>query len=416
MELEKNLLNSLTTTEGVKQAFDEGLREEHFKNTENRGIFVFIKDYWFESNQAPTPAVVKEEFPHFDLIEPEESLTWLIDKVKNRFLRLQVEDVLAKSAELSHEGDHQKALSLLQGESWWIAQSMADRRSAANLADENNLLERRNRYRERALFEGDVRGVPLGFPEIDAHIFGLLPGELCSVAGYSGTGKTWMLLLSAVAAWRAGYKPYIVSLEVAKEDIEDRLDCIMSGVPYTKVLQGSLDRNELTALKEAQDLLASEGFLIVDNPPLGERDVQTIINKAVQAGADFLVIDQLSFITPRHKHNQLREAYGEIIHELKAMISADKHKMACMLAVQFNRAQQDAKNRGGMQNIGEASFVERASDFVYGLTQTNEMRVNNSMAFDIMKTRRQYPKSWQLNWELKNRTRFSVDMEIIKED
>lgn len=421
MELEKSILSSLTTTAGIQKAWNKGLRTEHFElggSVNNRGIYEFIIDYWFKSKKAPTSEVLTTEFPHFFTVEPEESLDWMIDKIQSRYRKNQINILNEKVAMLNDSkdaDDNKKALLTLNTESFAIAQSLMDRQSIANMASGESLDARQSRYAERALFDKSVMGAPTGFQDVDEHIFGILPGELAVVAGYSGTGKTWALLWAAYQAYLKGFRPYVVTLEVPKDDMEDRMDCVISGVPYTDLLRGTLDRDQLKKLKDAQELLRDTGFMVIDNPGQGYRNVATIVNKAMQAESNFLIIDQLSFIEDRGKTNNTRDKYGEIMNDLKVGISSNEDKIAAYMAVQFNRSQKADKGRGGQWNIGESSYVERTADHVFGITQTEELVVNQCMYWDIMKCRRQAPASWLLNWKLKKETSFSVNMGIPRE-
>jgi replicative DNA helicase len=369
-------------------------------------------DYWFKSKIAPTGEVLKEEFPSFEVITPEESLDWLIYTIKQRYLRNNLTKALEKAAEQADSGELNVALSTLTNEGFDLKRSMTDRKSSVNLASDESVEARRSRFKERCAFEGDVRGAPLGFSEIDEYFMGILPGEIGTLAGYSGTGKTFAGCWSAISAWRAGWNPYFVTLEVPKDDVEDRIDCLMADVPYTGLLRGSLDRDQIKRLYAAQEERMDTKTLILDNPRSEERDVNTLIQKAIQSGSDYLIIDQLSFITSRNKRLSTRDAYGEIMNSLKTGIASGDDKIPLFMMAQFNRAQTKAKGRGGMENLAEAVFVEQYSDHVFGLTQTNEMKVNRSMAFDIFKCRRQGNKAWLLNWQLDDRSHFSVDIEI----
>jgi replicative DNA helicase len=418
MEIEAAILNSLTVTSNVQKAWDSGLKGEHFEEPLRRGIFNFIMQYWSDDaeHRAPTIEVLLEEYPHFKAGEPDESLDWMIKKVHERYRRNKVQNLNERTAELiesKEPGSSADALKLLIDEGFEIAQSLSDRRSVANLADPENIQSRRNRYNQRARFTGEIRGAPTGFEAIDQHFYGILPGEMACIAGYAGTGKSWGLGVAAIAAARAGYRPYIVTLEIPKDDFEDRLDCIMSGVPYTKVLRGDLDREELTRLHAAQDELRDLS-LIIDNPADGERTVQMLTTKAVQAGADYLLVDQMSFVEARRHYPNLRDKYGEVLKDFKVKIAAGDDKIALYMAVQMNREQKKNSNktRGDTTNLADAAFVEQYADHVFALTQTNEMLVNQAMCFDIFKCRRQGKKAWLLNWQLKNRTHFSVNQDI----
>ena len=167
-------------------------------------------------------------------------------------------------------------------------------------------------------------------------------------------------------------------------------------------------------LKEAQDELAEEGSIFIEQPDRGERTVQYLTTRARQLGADFLVIDQLSFMESRRFYPSTTDKHAEIIHELKEDISSTKNgKLPTLLAVQLNRAaaSENASQRGNMQNIANSSAIEQTVDIAYGLYRNKEIRANNCMVIDIMGSRRTDPKSWLLDWRLDDVSRFEVIQE-----
>lgn len=273
---------------------------------------------------------------------------------------------------------------------------------------------RRRRYEERAAFDGDVAGVPIGLHEIDSHSFGILPGELALVAALSKTGKTFLLAHAAIAARRAGYTPYFASLELSVTDMEDRLDAVLSGLSYEKIQKGKLTDDEHKTLNEEQDKFSALGSTFVEKPPKNERTVPFLVNRAWDVGADFLVIDQLSFLESATQNNY-RDGHirvGDIVNDLKLEISQDDtHAMPTLMAVQINREGSKA-DKLKLQHLALTSSLEQIADAVYGLSQSEEMRANRSMQMEQLGFRRGASKSWLLAWELGNRTNIAVRQEI----
>lgn len=414
MNLEEGIISSLLDCESISQAFELGLREEFFESPTNKAVVSFILKYWFDSNRtvAATADVLEFQFPGVKIVKVEEALEWLIDSIKKRFKDLAIAEALEEIASKVADDHGAEALQLMASSAWEIARNTTDRRSIADVSENGDV--RFARYIDRATNPGITKGAPIGMAEVDVHTSGIHQGELAVMVGYPGTGKTWMLVNAAVRALQAGYVPYIASLELSRRDIEDRVDCVMSGVPYTSLLQGSLVSEDVDRLKDAQDRLKALGSLYVDHPPFSERTVRSLVNKAREAGSNYLLIDQLSFVQPRKYYQSTADRITEVVNELKVDISERKEtELAVLMAAQFNReSTKQGKERGGLQHIGLSTSIEGVVDQAYGLTQSKEHRVNNAMVMDLLKFRRGPISSWLLNWQLVGGTRLSVEQEI----
>ena len=344
---------------------------------------------------APTPEVLVEEFGPQEDYEPEESVRWLVEKLKSRYITNQTQNLMRKVA-LDTVDDPQGSLGTLYSESWQIKENVTPRAARKNMA--TSIQERRIRYAEKA--ENQDPGAPIGIEEVDEFTGGILPGELAIVAGYAKTGKSFTLVNAAVQARRQGYTPYVASLEQSVEEFEDRIDAFASGVGYGKLQRGELTPTEIDRLNASQDQFASLGPLYLESPPRGERTVVSIVNRARQLGADYLIIDQLSWLDTRERYRERRDEYKELIYDLKEEIGrATAGTLPCLMAVQFNR-QSGPKGRGQMNNIANAADIEQTVDIAYGLYRSDEMRAQNSMVLDIMGSRRTDEESFLLGWYL----------------
>ncbi|WP_267716699.1 DnaB-like helicase C-terminal domain-containing protein [Streptomyces sp. CoH17] len=404
----------MTDESRLRRAWDLGLRTDHFESPMNRLAFEFCVGYWEQSalTEAPSPQVVKHEFPGLKLIEPEATVDYLVGALQKRFRSNSIKELILKEAPRINDDPERVANSLFE-EAWRVMQLSVERRSRADMSQD--VAERRQRYLERASFTNEVKGVPFGLTGVDEHSFGLLPGELGVVVAFTKVGKSHMLAKSAIAARRAGWTPYIATLELSKDEFEERIDAHVSGLKYTEIQRGRLSPADYDLLLNAQDEFAALGSFYVEKPPRGERTVAQIINRARYLGADCVFIDQLSFMESSERHSEERNKISSIVFDLKAEISEHEAKMIpCMMAVQFNRASTAVKGgRGGLQHLALSSAIEQTADQIWALSTTKEMRANNSLVLDLIGFRRGNTKTWLLEWDLRSQTKIDVREEIV---
>ncbi|QGJ94934.1 RecA-like DNA recombinase [Gordonia phage Stormageddon] len=408
MELEKATLSRLTSPDAVRQCWDLGLRADVFEDPHNARIYQFVIDYWLDSSMrsAPTERVITTEFPGFVSVDNDESLTWLVGKLQDRYRANQVQEVLRAAAQMSVE-DPEGALAEMYNSSHRIRETVLPRQDRVVVHE--TIESRRDRYLQRS--HEVIGGATLGLREVDEHTGGVLPGEVAIVAAYTKTGKSFMLVNAAVEAAKQGWVPYIATLEQNIPEFEDRIDAFYSGVGYGDLTHGRLSPEALRQLYEAQDRMRDENHLIhLERPGRGDRTVVNLVNRARQVGANYLVIDQLSWMDAKSRHRDRRDRYEELIYDLKEEVSrASAGEIPCFMAVQYNRQAVSTKGEtGGLHNIANSADIEQTVDIAYGLHRTEEMRANNAMVLKTLGSRRGDIRNWLLGWYLDEETRIFV--------
>ena len=404
MDIEKAIIGALATPEDIKTALEEGINPELFADPLHSGVVEFIIGYYKGSLKAPGPAVLEEQFGQpIEVEQSEDSLDWLIYRLKGRYKSNRLQDILRDGAEGAFENPDE-TVDQLYRDLWEVRQNVSSHKNRVNLAE--NITDRREAYHQRLAVSSQA--APIGFDEVDRFTGGIRPGELVTVAGYAKQGKSWTLVNAAVEARRQGYTPYVASLELDVQTFSERIDSVFSGIGYGKISRGALVPSELDRLHAAQEELADLGPFYVENPVPSERSADDLVARARQLGCDYVIIDQLSWIKPSRNHRDRRDAYLEVLETLKLSAgSVQEGPLPVMLAVQFNR-EAGPKGRGSMNQMANAADIEQIADMMFGLYRTEEMRADDALVLDMLGTRRTDLRSWLLHWELDDRTDFHV--------
>ena len=409
----------MTDVHEINRIWDMGIRREAFEDPINGFAFEFMVGYWKDAQMqsAPTMTVMEAEFPQLTLpVLVEETTDWLVMWMKNRYSSRRVQTVVRDVMKLT-SSDPVAALDKMWHDAYDAAQNNIPRYSRVDMTQ--TVDDRRERY-NREIRENQMAGVSIGLTELDEHTRGILPGELCAAAAYTKTGKSWMLANAFVSAHKAGLRPLFFTLEMGVPEMEDRIDAIYSGVSYQRLSQRELTPPEVADWHTAQDEAAAGAPMWIERPQRGERTVKHMVNRARQLGADFLIIDQLSFIDSERDYtgdSALRMKHGELIFELKDEISREAAgKLPCLLAVQLNRQAAAGGGRGELYNFANSSMVEQTVDIALGLWRNQEMRSNNAMGLDIMGSRRCDTRSWTLAWHLTDRTEIRIREEFFENE
>jgi replicative DNA helicase len=407
VSLERKLLSRLTDPTEIARVWDLGLRSEVFEEPFNQYVYNFIIDYWQQSKMktAPTALVIATERPGFKFEENvEEEAWWIAGELQSRWARNNLHETLIQGADVA-QADPVKAWKWLQARAYEANEVITPRHTRSDMSDYES---RRERYRYRE--EQKVAGMTLGLPELDEYTGGILPGELCTLGAYSGVGKTLFLLHAAAVARKAGYQPIIFTLEMPIDEIEDRLDALLSGVSYSRLSRQKLDSQEMKSYEVMQEAVADMGHLRIEAPGEGERTVSHLVSRARYTNSDFLLIDQLSFMEAseaRSGSEKYRQA--SIMKQLKNEISnATLGKLPCLLAAQFKRESLDRTDGPLIQDFADAAEVERTSDLCLGLSRTQQQKANRTMRLDILKGRRSDTAKYLLKWDLIDATTIEI--------
>ena len=408
-DLEGKAVALLTDADALSKMYGLGLRSVHFDRLETREAWDFAVGYWRESGfrNAPSVEAIQSKVRHIVIGEPDESPVWVAQEMKRAYAgRLASKAILEASRQVSD--DPMQAVATLSDTMWGIRRRTQERRNQSNLVD--SIEDRRRRYAERAkAAENGVIGESLGFDEVDDLTGGIRGGELVTLVAGPKVGKTWMMLQVARRCIERGHTCVVFTLEMDVSQIEDRFDAVLSGVSYARLDAGRLSTKEMRQLMDTQDRESELGDIRFIKLGIGERTVENMVRIARDERADLVIIDQLSFIETSRQFASRADQVSSIILELKAAISQDEDDMLpVLLLAQFNRAGASAGDKADISSIGLSSEVERTSDALISLSQTDEERANNVLKMIILASRRYDLGRFLIHRELVERTDISM--------
>ena len=417
MDIEKSLVRHFANLDSFNEIWNKGIRSDHFFDDGVRELFEYSLDYYIRSEFKQTvdqdflETKFADYFARNEWPEEEYLVGVLIEEMMTKYRKATTQNVLLKAA-TALEADPEAGIALALSS---LSKIQNDTSTRERLEVYGDGYDRRvNNYLEEvANPTKDKKGIYLGWDELNDHMYGIQKGELAVVVGIPNVGKSWVGSVIALEAARRKNKVYFASLELRKELTLMRLDCLASGVPYSRYERGQLTPNELRRLKEAREEIMEFGeYLMIDSPARkNERSVLELYSKAKHWGADMIVGDQLSWVTTEKSYGQASNVQSLQMAEVITDIASTNREMgmASVWLAQFNReAMKNKKGRGGLGNIGLSSQIEQIVDMAIGIGATREMKQQEALVMDIMKSRRSDLKSWMMGFELKDRTSLKI--------
>jgi replicative DNA helicase len=212
---------------------------------------------------------------------------------------------------------------------------------------------------------GKLRGVPTGFPALDETLSGLQKSELIILGARPSVGKTSLALDIARNASKAGFTVGVFSLEMSREQLQDRIISSESQVPLWNILTGRISNdNEFSMIQGALDRLSSTKLFIDDSPSLNVLQMRSMARRLqVEHGLDLLVVDYLQLIRPRISSDNMVNMITEISRGLKAL--ARELKVPVLALSQLSRGLEQRDHKiPRLSDLRDSGSIEQDADIV----------------------------------------------------
>lgn len=271
MNHEVKLLNSIIDTKDYVTAVNGGVDNVFI---EYRDVWNFVMSHHDQHGKVPSKETVKQHHPDFEFFATPEPLSYYLDEAKKESLAFQARTIISKANSLIGDAGPKEALSYLMENTSKLY------KYSSNLKDTDlagDWKERFDNLKERSLKGRDeLQGIPSGISVIDKSFGGWQSGDFVVLLGWTGVGKSFIARLFAVNAWKAGYRPLIISLEMNKLQEGQRLDTLLNnGEGYftnTDLVRANPDivskyedwAKEMFEGKHAIHLVTSEGLETAD--------------------------------------------------------------------------------------------------------------------------------------------------------
>ena len=145
---------------------------------------------------------------------------------------------------------------------------------------------------------GDV-GIKTGITSFDVCLpMGIAKGQLGILLAYPAIGKSWLALYFAVQAWKHGYKPMIVSLEMTEHEVRNRIFTVIADgfFSHRALSAGRVSDNEFKLWAE-KSIEGRPPFKIISNDTGAEMTPNLISSKIDQYKPDIIILDYLQLMT-----------------------------------------------------------------------------------------------------------------------
>lgn len=311
--IQLQFLNAVLSRKNSSLITLNNINDSYF--SEYKDEFRYIQKHLQDYGTLPDFTSFLSAFPNFDVIQVEEPDSYLLKElVKDKNLR-SLSTSFNKVRELIMSNKYEDAFSLYINS----AQEIQKEDAGLNCVDILTDISRFDTYMDKCKSFNKYY-VSTGFTELDELIGGWDRNEeLATIVARAGTGKTWLLLKTAIAGAKQGLKVGIYSGEMSDKKVGYRIDTLMSHLSNGALIHGNIGikdeyKNYLDNLKtsiQGEILVLTPNML---NRPATVSALQAFIEKYK---LDMLCIDQHSLLEDDRKARTPVERASNISRDLK---------------------------------------------------------------------------------------------------
>lgn len=392
LDLDYDLFCHLADEKSIERLRAERVTSELIEDSEIAAAFEWQIEHIRDHGTPASGTVIEEEWEGLSLNPPQTAIGDLIERIRERYMRNQgrtairnlyeraYADPLTVAKDMQREGRRLAELTVRRGESYG--------------SDDHDRWLRNYKSKER-----HGLGPSLGFPEVDAHFNGQL--GVTFIIAPPKTYKSWANINAMARNVERGKFAFGYSLELPADEATGRLNAMAGNVPYWRQLKHVLTDDDNKQIKDGLELLhAHGGRFEIEKPNQGERSVQFMVERAINAGADCIFIDQLQYVEARNGHSlgALNNTgdYFEVVNDLRNY----SDEIPILVVHQFNRSVMNAKGMPEMQQVKGSAAIEEVATLMLGMWASKEMRQDNEIHLGTLASRNYSYASWKLGVHL----------------
>jgi len=399
LDVERTVLGSMLIDGNACDTAMETLTEDCFYATNHRRIFVCIQDMFRES--VPVDIItLAEQLRKRGWLESVGSEAYLSELVENvatsaniayhiKILdsKATLRQLISTAAEITTEcfnpdADSRELIDHAESKIFGIAQA----RQTGGFESIRVLVPRTFEDIERYGKEGGIHGVWTGFKGLDEMTTGLHKGEFLILAGRPGMGKTsFALSLAANASAHAAEKTVtaLFSLEMAKEQLVQRMLCAEAKVDMHKLRAGKLNARERNLLGVNANALYEAPIFIDDTPGINVMEIRAKSRRLkARENLGLIIIDYLQLMSSAERAENRQQEISQISRSLKAI--AKELQVPVLALSQLSRAveQRGGDHRPQLSDLRESGAIEQDADVVmFVFREYNYNRDNDALKY-----------------------------------
>lgn len=392
--VELQFLNYALTKKDTNIFQDNGIDSDYFPEYVDE--YNFIQNHIEQYKKIPDVETFISNFPNFDILNVQESETYLVDTLREEYLYTKSVPVIKKAVELLRQ-DANEASNYLQKEMVNLQPNF--KISGIDIIHQDTRVKT---FENKSLDENHGF-IPTGFQELDDIIYGWQRGEEFVVL-YARTnqGKSWVLVKFMQHAWQIGETVGYISPEMSPDKIGYRFDTLQHNISNKALVRGDTNTVALNDYENYTDELKQhENKFIVATPMDFNKKITVtkLRNFVKQNDITILAIDGITYLTDeRYKRGDNKTTTLTNISEDLILLS-NELQIPVLVVVQANRGgiKEDPNATPELEDIRDSDGIAQNATKVISLRQKN----HDSLIMEVKKHRdAEYGDKLVYSWDI----------------
>lgn len=223
------------------------------------------------------------------------------------------------------------------------------------------------RFEKLSGADGEMRGVPTGFANLDSMLAGFQPSDLIILAARPSVGKTSLALdIARQTATKFGTPVGIFSLEMSSQQLVDRMLAAEARVNAWKLRTGKIDTDEeFQRIRDAMETLSKAPIYIDDQPATNAVVMRSVARRLKREhGIGLLIVDYLQLMSPTsaRPNDSMVQMVTEISRSLKTL--ARELDVPVLALSQLSRAVEQRGGKPRLSDLRDSGSIEQDADVV----------------------------------------------------
>jgi replicative DNA helicase len=344
----------------------------------HKDIWEGLKSYYYKFRAVPEVAILQDKFKDFEPVETKGETGYYLDKLKNEFVGNKLKGILLQAGSSLKDDAPSRVLGTMQSQLANLSRYTNNVKDL-DITDLDSAERHYESVRTRSLAMGGSPGILTGFEAIDkAYPTGMAPGHLIVAIGWPGRGKTWFTSYLACKAWEQGFKPMIVSLEMAPENMRDRIYTMLGSGLFraSDLSKGDINIDDFKTWGKKKTE-GKNSFILVSNEGAGEVTPATIQGKIDQHKPDLVILDYHQLFNDNKRSNSEVERNRNISRDFKLLAVTNGIPIIDITAATADDIS-DQKQPPMMSQVAWSKAIEYDADMaiaIHKYTDTNMIEV-----------------------------------------
>lgn len=388
--IETKFLTKLLLTADFETVDKLQIKSNYFSGRYKKA-FKWIQDFKVKYGKTPSLKEFKRKFSNIELEEEEdleEPLGYYGEEVRSKVKHNTLVDALEIVREKLEELETDEAVNIIVKTVMKIQRDYIQRETAYLNEDAQKW---KDAYDE-ASKSGGMTGIPIGIAPFDRITGGCAETDLITFLGYTGVGKSWLLIIISCFLVGMGYKVLFITREMGTKQILKRVHACMTRLPYENIKSGSLNTEGKKKYFKYLDKQATqdESLLVIESATGGVTNISSLVDLHQP---EILMIDGGYLMTDDSDDKEWK-GLVETWWGFKQI--ALNRKIPTFTNMQLK------SGKASLDNIAMAKYISQYCDQMWGMEQDEQMLNDKELKMKPLKLRdAEMAGSFVIRWDFK---------------